>query len=269
MTEELLYEEKDYLAHIRFNRPGKLNAITDSMYADLLQLVQHADRKNTVRVLVISGSGRAFSAGFDLTVEGPSDDAEEVRKDFQAANSARWAIWNCSKPVIAKVHGYCLGGAFHIMLTCDFAIAAEDALFGEPEVRSSAPSVFPILPWVVGIRTAKRISFLGEYITAEDALKLGLVTEVVENSSLEQASLKLANKLVAIPANTLKTVKQGIHKAYELAGLKNAIDYGLDLAVTHCFSKSPEELEFTKMMEEKGLKEALRWRKNLFKISSS
>jgi enoyl-CoA hydratase/carnithine racemase len=268
MSNDLLYEESDYIAQIRFNRPDKLNAITDSMYADLSRLVQEADKKRTVRVLIISGSGKAFSAGFDLTIASPSGDSEMVRKDFQAANLSRWAIWNCSKPVIAKIHGYCLGGAFHIILTCDFAIASEDAIFGEPEVKSSAPSVFPILPWVVGIKAAKRISFLGEYIKAKDALQLGLVTEVVKRPSLDQTTLDLASKLATIPANTLRTVKDGINKAYELAGLKNAINYAVELAVTHFFSKSQEELEFNKMIRKRGLKEALQWRQDQFKINS-
>jgi enoyl-CoA hydratase/carnithine racemase len=266
MSQKVLYEEKDYIAEIRFNRPKKLNAITDTMYSELCRHVDKADRKDSIRVLVISGSGTAFSAGFDLTHTGPYGDAESIRKDFRQANFSRWAIWNCSKPVIAKVHGYCLGGAFHIMLSCDFAIAATDALFGEPEVKSAAPPVFPILPWVVGIRAAKRISFLGEFIKAEEALSLGLVTEVVNNSSLNKTTLELARKLATIPANTLKTVKQGINKTYEMMGLRNAISHALELAVTHHFSKSEEETAFNMMVETKGLKEALRWRQQQFEI---
>jgi enoyl-CoA hydratase len=135
-------------------------------------------------------------------------------------------------------------------------------------VRSGAPPVFPILPWVTGIRAAKRISFLGEFIKAEEALRSGLVTEVVQTSSLDAVTLDLANRLATIPANTLRTVKRGINKAYESAGLPNAINYGVELALTHRFSKSPEEEEFSKMVEEKGLKQALKWRKDQFRVEA-
>jgi len=265
MKENVLYEEDQYIGKIILNRPEKLNAITIEMYKDVARLVQNVEQKDSIRVLMISGAGRAFSAGFDLSSTAPNE-VSAFRKHLHDANSSRWAIWNSSKPVIAKVHGYCLGGAFQIMLCCDFAIASDEATFGEPEVKSAEPTNFPILPWVIGMRAAKKLAFLGDLISAKEALELGILNEVVSKGELDKSAMKLANKLARIPANTLRVLKLGLNRGYELRGFKNMIDYSIELAIEHHFSRSEEEIEFGKIVRERGLKEALVWREKQFKV---
>jgi len=265
MTEDILYEEDRYIGKIILNRPKKLNAITIEMYKEIARLIEKSEEKDHIRVIVISGAGKAFSAGFDLSVPA-SNNAKGVRKLLYEANSSRWAIWNSSKPTIAKIQGYCLGGAFQIMLCCDFAIASGDSLFGEPEVKSAEPTNFPILPWVVGMRAAKKLAFLGELIDAKEATHLGLINECVPKEHLDEAVTKLANRLARIPANTLKVLKLGINKGYELRGFRDTIDYSIELSLGHHFSRSEEEIEFGKIVREKGLKEALTWREKQFNV---
>jgi len=265
MIEGILYEEEQYVGKIILNRPKKLNAITIEMYKEIARLIKKTEEKEHIRVLIISGAGKAFSAGFDLSVTAPNK-ANEFRKLLYEANSSRWAIWNSSKPVIAKVQGYCLGGAFQMMLCCDFAIASEDSMFGEPEVKSAEPTNFPILPWVVGMRSAKKLAFLGELIDAKEAARVGLINECVPKEDLDKAVTRLANKLARIPANTLKVIKLGMNRGYELRGFGDTIDYSIELSLGHHFSRSEEEIEFGKIVREKGLKEALAWREKQFSI---
>jgi enoyl-CoA hydratase len=155
------------------------------------------------------------------------------------------------------------------MLCCDFAISSDDATFGEPEVKSAEPTNFPILPWVIGMRAAKKLAFLGDTLSAKEALELGILNEVVPKSELDKVCMNLANKLARIPANTLKVLKLGLNRGYELRGFKNMIDYSIELAIEHHFSRAEEEIEFGKMVRERGLKEALIWREKQFKLGES
>ncbi len=140
------FEKRGAVAEIRLNRPDKLNAVNGAMSGELCAAFDDAEKDDEVRVIILSGIGRAFSAGFDLNLD-ERDPAiskhDHIRQELQRAFDLIMRIWDCPKPTIAAVHGYCLGSSMEISAVCDITIAADDCRFGAPEVRfgSGRPGV--------------------------------------------------------------------------------------------------------------------------------
>ena len=176
--ETINYSVESGVATIELNRPDVLNAINRQMHNEWVGCLEAARQEDDVRVVVIQGAGRAFSAGHDLKqdVELPLRKPEEWRAALGKTLTLALCIWDFDKPVIAAVHGYCLGKACQVALACDFVIAAEDAVIGEPEVRSVNSSTFPILPWLVGLRRAKDLLMLGRTATGREAESMGMIS---------------------------------------------------------------------------------------------
>ena len=143
MSENVIFSSSNSVGRIRFARPEKLNAFTPEMYVRIGEILEQAERDDDIRVILMQGDGRAFSAGFDLTIEVADRPAAERRKFLHSvANANRWKIWNSNKLVVAKAHGYCLAGAFELMLPADFCVASTDCVLGEPEVLFGAGPAF-------------------------------------------------------------------------------------------------------------------------------
>ncbi len=133
------------VAVITLDRPDKLNAITPQMTAALGGALDDIEDDDGVRAIVIEGAGRAFSAGFDLEA-GEWDSLESIRREMETDFDMILRFWDCPKPTVAALHGYCLGGALELALACDLAVAAEDTRLGEPEVRFGSGIVALLLP---------------------------------------------------------------------------------------------------------------------------
>lgn len=214
---------------IQLNRPEKLNALTYEMYASVADAVKRLDADPSCRVIVLRGAGRAFSSGFDLTIEAAESwSAEERRRIVITALEPRWAIWNSSTPVVAAVHGYCLAGGFELALPADFTIASEDAVFGEPESQfGEVPSFFQV-PWFMGHKAAKDLLILGEHISAQRAYELGLVSRLAPADKFDERVQEYVDAIARIVPRTASALKRGVNRSYEIAGMKTALEWWTD-----------------------------------------
>ncbi len=183
----ILYEKKGRIAHIRLNRPDKLNALGVELVKELSQAWLDFKEDDQLLVAVLSAEGRAFSSGHDV---------ESLKvKDFNVEESCPLyhEIW---KPVIAALHGYVLGAGLFLALDCDIRVAAEDAEFGLPEVRLNLPSVRALrLPYYIPRGIAYELAFMATRINAQRAYEVGLVNRVVPKDRLLQSAQELAEKI--------------------------------------------------------------------------
>jgi len=257
------YEVADGVARIRLDRPKVLNAIDPQMLRELNAAMDLVESDPTTHVAVISGEGRAFSAGFDLKASaargpmGPADWREVLEADLDLI----MRFWDCRKPTIAAVHGYCLGGGFEIALACDITVAAQSALMGEPEVRFGSGIVALLLPWITTPKQANKIMLTGEdRLSAQRALELGIVNRVVPDEELEAAALSLAQEIVAAAPAAVRMTKQAINRSYEIMGMRQALLQAMDIDIFIESSGGPERAEFNRIRRDEGLKAAIAWR---------
>src|SRR6266567_4346414 len=157
---------------------------------------------------------------------GPDAWREILNKDF----SAVMRFWYLKKPTIAAVEGYCLAGGCELALSCDMTIAAEDAVFGEPELKFGAGIVVMILPWLVGPKRAKEILLTGaDRIPAQEALDIGLINRVVPAAQVEATAMALARHIAVIDPELVQQTKRAINRQFEIMGLTEALEEALDI----------------------------------------
>ncbi|MGI6508527.1 MAG: enoyl-CoA hydratase/isomerase family protein [Saccharofermentanales bacterium] len=263
---QTIFEKSNFLATITLNRPNKLNALTDRMMQEVRQALLDAELDEKIRVIVLKGAGRAFSAGFDLSPEVSTySTAQEWREHITNGNTTFRTIWNIDKPVIAQVQGPCLGGAFDMSMACDIVISSEKGLFGEPEVLFGGCSMFMMLPFMTNMRIVKHILLSGENFSAQQALEWNIIDKVVPHEELEEATLKFARRMAALPIGTPQLNKRIINRIYNIMGVQEAILCSEDAAIYALTrSKSEESKEFFERVERDGTKAALKWRNERF-----
>lgn len=255
------------MAHVVLNRPEKLNALTLGMYRRIGELLDALDTDPAVRVVVLRGAGRAFSAGFDLSEEfaDASDymqSGADARREMvlRVANANRWRIWGLSKPVVAQLHGYCLAGALELALPSDFVVATEECQLGEPEILYGVSAIFLIVPWLVGPHRAKDILLTGRRFSGREAAQWGLITQAVPAAELDGAVERLVEHLAKLPPPAVKVGKAGINRAYEACGMRTAIDSWVESALLLHDMETDEVREFKRRVGQEGIKAALAWR---------
>jgi enoyl-CoA hydratase len=254
------------IAQITLNRPDKLNAIDASMLDAIERGLDEAEQNDDVRVVLLNGNGRAFSAGFDMNAPQPGDEDEQsrierIRRELQRDFDVIMRFWDCPKPTVAAVHGYCLGSAMEMTAVCDVTVAADDCRFGAPEVRYGNGIVCLILPWIIGLKNAKELLLSGSTdIDAPRALSIGLVNRVVGSGSLQQAARETALQIAANDSLALRLTKQAINRSFELAGMRQALQEALEFDVRIETTETPESSAFNAIMEKEGLKAAISWR---------
>jgi enoyl-CoA hydratase len=249
--------------HIELNRPERLNALSKQVLLELGTCLDAAEADPHVRAVVISGAGRAFSSGFDLKEQmerrpqGPDVWRDILDLDFRTT----MRFWHCRKATIAAIHGACLAGAFELALACDIAVAAEDAYFGEPELKFGAGIVTMLLPWMVGPKQAKEIILLGlDDIDAATALRLGLVNRVVPAGSHVSTALQIAANIGAIDPHLVQDTKKAINRSYEVQGMDSALKAALDIDHAIESHGSPDKKQFMDIARGQGLRAAIAWR---------
>lgn len=262
MANELpITEIRDGVLTLTFNRPERLNAITTAIYAHIADEVTRASTDDDVKVVLLKGNGRAFSSGFDLKMQTASRTTEQKLDSIQLnANRARWAIWNCRKPVIAAVHGFCIGGALELVLPTDLTISSESCRFGVPEILFGAGPAFNMFPWMMNHKQAKAILLLGEQFSAADAHHAGLVTKVVPDDQLEAETRRCLEQLRRLPRGAAWFNKQGVNRAYEAQGMIPHINSWVETVATLGQIPDPSRDSFKQKAQEEGATAAIKWR---------
>jgi enoyl-CoA hydratase/carnithine racemase len=209
--------EDSGIVRITLNRPDKLNAFVGHMRRDLAEALEEAGSDHNVRVVVITGAGRAFCAGGDITFMAQlleRQDAEEFSRLLGSARRVVMAIRQMNKPVIASVNGPASGAGCNLALACDLRIASTNASFSQSFIKIGMHPDWGgtfFLPRLVTPNQACELFFLGEVINADEALRLGIVNRVVSPSELEETTRELAERLRDAPAIPLAAAKQAVY----------------------------------------------------------
>ena len=227
----VLYEEDGSLAFVTLNRPEKLNTLNQPLLQAFEEAIDRAVASEAVRCIVLRGAGRAFSAGYDLNPGGAAVAPAAQRsgrrwdpaRDYQmmSRNVRRFMkLWEAPKPVIAQVHGWCVGGGTDLALCSDLIFMADDAYIGYPPARVYGTPTSMMWVYRLGLEAAKRYMLTGDAIDAPTALRIGLVSEVAPAAELPGVVERFARRFEHIPANQLALNKLLINQAFENMGLR-------------------------------------------------
>jgi enoyl-CoA hydratase/carnithine racemase len=257
----ILYQKQRKGVLITLNRPNALNAMNEELMNELDQALAEAETDPEIRAVVITGADGAFSVGEDISGDDPETawpygipagtslnaiynkfrDAD--RKDILGRQLYRWQY---PKPIIGAVSGWCLGAGSWLALTCHITIAAADAVFGQPQVRHGANTDFV---WVAlaGFKNALRYSLTGDHVDAKEALRIGLVNQVVAKDQLLETCFQFVERVAHVPPETVKINLHISTLGMEMMGLRKAWTLNAELAAMARLTKREE---FNKRLEE-------------------
>src|SRR6516165_10399746 len=264
------YETDEKVGIITLNRPAKLNALSKELRVQLLDAFCKSDADPATCVVILRGEGRSFCVGYDITGGDPAKeawkhDALKWHENLRESLALELMPWDMKKPVIASVQGHALGGGCELAMLCDITIAAADATFGEPEVRFSNVGPAMIMPWLVGLKKARELIYMGDSIDAEEALRLGMINKIVPVAELRAATLKFAKRMTLIAPESLFAAKRAINRGAEAGGLRNAINVGLEVLAPLYAARTEVGMKFSEIRKKDGLGAALKWRAAQFR----
>ncbi|MGG1253433.1 enoyl-CoA hydratase-related protein [Brevibacillus agri] len=226
MYETILYEVSEGVAVVTLNRPDKFNAFTEVMHKEIIAALKEAQKDDAVRCILLTGAGRAFNAGQDLgEVSGEDIDfGGFLRKRY---NPMILQLQKTEKPIVAAVNGVAAGAGMSLALACDIRLASEKASFVNAFVSiglvpDSGGCYF--LPRIVGIGKALELAMTGEKVSAEEALRIGLVNKVYPAERFMEEAVAYARKLAALPTRGIGLIKRTMYKGLEM-GLEETLDY--------------------------------------------
>jgi enoyl-CoA hydratase len=273
---EILYDVDEGIATITLNRPERMNALTRALEGEMHQLFDEADADRAVKVIILTGNGAAFCAGYDQGQTGKSgtrhsDPKGKSHAEFieywhrqDGARVGQWThMWRLGKPIIAAVNGWAMGGGFWYQLAADITIASDKAVFAQPEVRHISNSSF-LFAALCGWKAANRWALTGDHFDAQEALRIGMVNEVVPHDQLMDATRALARRITHVPEPSVR-----LNKAISMLGIQASGVYsGLLLegalgALAHSSHNEYREALFEKQRQE-GLKGYLEMRDGPF-----
>jgi len=213
----IVVETGDGIAQIRLNRPDALNALSGELMAELAQAMAEADDSDKVRVILLSGSEKAFAAGADIKEMADKTYVDAFLGDLFGADVDR--IRRVRKPVVAAVSGYVLGGGCELMMMCDIAIASDTAKFGQPEINLGIMAGMggtQRLARTVGKAKAMDMNLTGRFMDAAEAERAGLVSRVVPSKKLMEEAVAVARKVAEKPMMSTLSVKEAVNRAFEV-----------------------------------------------------
>ncbi|HVA74780.1 MAG TPA: enoyl-CoA hydratase-related protein [Acidimicrobiales bacterium] len=227
---------------ITMNRPEKRNALFHPLRGEILEALREADQDTSVRVSIIRGAGKCFSAGYDL---GGGNEGLDL-PFFTAGGDGQWprhvtegwmSIWDLAKPVIAQVHGYCLAGGSELASGCDLVYVAEDAQIGYPAVRFGVPDMH-FHAWTMGMRKAMEAMLTGDSMSGTEAVEYGWANAAFPVDELDEKVLAVASKIAKIPPDVVQINKRVVHRQMEVMGLRTGIRIGTELCALGTHQKT-------------------------------
>ena len=232
--QQILYEPKGRHVRITLNRPEALNAISPQLEMEMHQAFDQADRDPAIRAIILTGAGRAFSAGYDMAGSATGEDRLDPQgREIGDYIRSWWSndmegiqkllkIWYLSKPVIAAVNGWAMGGGTWYALACDLTLASDQAVFGQPEVRHISNTTF-LFAALAGWKNAHRYALTGDHIDAQEAYRIGLVNEVIPHDRLLEKAEALAERIALVPEPSVRLNKAITAFGMEAMGLRGAM----------------------------------------------
>jgi enoyl-CoA hydratase len=276
-SEPVLYEESEGLAIITLNRPEKLNTLNEAVIQGIADGIDRATASPEARAIILRGAGRVFTAGYDLN---PGSGDPRFRNDrfgapavehregawdpvrdyaFMSHNAKRFMkLWECPKPVIVELQGYCLGGGTDLALCADLIFMAEDAVIGYPPSRVYGTPTTMLWVYRIGLEHAKEFLLSGDEVDAATAYRIGLVSKVFPRERLSEETETYARRFQHVPANQLALNKLLINQAFENMGLRTTQMLGtfFDGVTRH----TEEALRWRESFREVGFRETIRRR---------
>lgn len=260
----LLYKKTGKIGQVILNRPKKLNALSVELCEKFGDFIRKADADPDTNVIVLKAAGtRAFTAGFDLTesIEEPIVDVPARRENSLLELNGWRTLWEAKKPVLCSVQGYCIGGGVWMAMLSDLIIAADNAKFGEPELKYSYINDVLPEPWKMTVNRVKQFLFLGDFWSAQDMKDAGVVNFVVPAEELEAKTMELAQRLADQPAEAIRMLKYEINQTYEIMGMHQAQKFAAEMFNQCRIHQVQEQRAFNEVVKEKGLQEAIAWKK--------
>jgi len=274
--QDLLYSAEDTVATITLNRPERMNALSRNLESEIHRAFDEADADRAVRVIILTGSGAAFSAGYDqvatsasgvrpLDPQGKSH--AEYIEHWQRMDGARtgyWEhMWNLGKPVIAAVNGWAMGGGFWYQLAADITIASDRAVFAQPEVRQISNTSY-LFTALCGWKAANRWALTGDHFDAQEALRIGMVNEVVPHDELIPRARALAKRIALVPEPSIRLNKAIAMQGIQASGLHAALLLEGTLGALAHSSHSEDRERLFEAQRQGGLKGYLEMRDGPF-----
>ena len=276
MYETLLYSVTDAVATITLNRPDRLNTIVPPMPDEFEHAITTAERDSAVKVIVLRGAGRAFCAGYDfgggfhhwddqMTTDGkwdPGKDFVMATSPSQSPTQKFMSMWRSSKPVIAQIHGWCLGGGSETALCADIVIASDDARIGTPYSRMWGCHLSGMWIYRLGLAKAKEYALTGKPVSGREAAEIGLINASVPFHELESEVARRASQLASIPTSQLAAMKLIVNQAFENMGLASTQTLGPIL--DGLMRNTPDAARFVTIAETEGVGAVVAERDRLF-----
>jgi enoyl-CoA hydratase len=274
--ETIACETRDPIAYITLNRPESLNTIVPPMPDEFEAAVNAATRDQTVKVIVLRGAGRAFCAGYDFGDDFKkwgdaleTDGQWDPGKDFAMATTPSlsptqkfFSIWRTPKPVVAQVHGWCVGGGSDFALGADLVIASDDARIGTPYSRMWGAYLSGMWIYRLGLTKAKEYALTGKPLTGVEAVEAGLINKSVPFADLEQEVRTAAEQLASIPASQLAAMKLVVNQAFENMGL--GATQALGPILDGLMRNTPDARRWMEKAANQGVRAAVTERDGLF-----
>ncbi|MDM8516103.1 enoyl-CoA hydratase/isomerase family protein [Desulfobacterales bacterium HSG16] len=239
----IVYEKDEGIATIKLNRPEVLNAMNRQLWLDLDSALDAAGCDPDIRVLIITGCGRAFSTGADLK-ESKTRTIEEYREYLVGLQEISRKLIGYGKPTIAAINGYALGSGYELALACDIRIAAENALIGSPEARvtsSVTGGAMRLVQELVGSGKARELLFTAENIDGSEAARIGLVNQAVAAEALMETANTMAGKIVQNSAFSIRMIKKGLNMAKGECSLAALMEFEVEACLACVSTKERQQ----------------------------
>ncbi len=268
------------IGRITLNRPEKLNALSQDLLFELNEALHDYEADNEIRVIILRGAGRVFSAGYDLTPQrnpqsavarryAPVDPGGRrlimsMRTGMQQITDIQLYFWNMAKATIAQLHGYCLAGGCELAMMADMVVSADDCQIGHPGMRGLGyPRNGAIWPLVIGMRKVKELSLSGDSISGAEAERIGMINYAWPKDELEQRTIDFADRFANMTADHLALIKAACNRWYENMGIYSSVRSSTEMDAMGQLTGEAylwQDKVRSAMESGGGLKEALDWR---------